>query len=348
MTARRALWALIVGAATVGAAGAPSSAPDVSPSPAAQPMAVPAALTAISRFEPSGLVWVPALDRFLLVSDDTGLKDGADEGAPWLFAMDRAGRVDPRPLVVAGVDEVSDLEAIADVGDGSYYLVCSQSKSAKGKRPAKRSCLIRARLEGRQLRALGQIDLIGSLLDAAQGEGGAAWLRSLGLTVVGEAIPRRTELELDIEGATVRGGALLLGLKQPFDERSRASIWELRQVDRLFSTRRLVRSDLVRLADLPLSAEVAGRAVPAGVAELLALDDGSLLIAATSPTRGPQSGALYRLPISGEPMLVARFAGLKPEGVGLGPDRTTLYLVFDRQQLVPEWTTLALPRPAER
>lgn len=342
MTARRALAALVVVTGAAGAQTAPSSAP------APQLMVVPPTLSAISRFEPSGLVWVPALDRFLIVSDDTGLKDGADEGAAWLFTMDRNGQVDAAPLVVTGVDQVSDLESIASVGDGSYYLVCSQSKSAKGKRPAKRACLIRAQLEGRRLRALGQIDLIGSILDAAQGEGGADWLRQLGLNVVGEAIPGRTELELNIEGATVRAGALLLGLKQPIDGQGRATIWQLQQVDRLFTTRRLARADLVRSGNLPLSVEVDGRNAPAGVAELLALDDGSLLVAATSPTRGPQSGALYCVPVVGEPRLVARFAGLKPEGISLGPDRKTLYVVFDRQQQVPEWTTLAWPQTTTR
>jgi hypothetical protein len=308
-------------------------------------MAVPDALIAVSRIEPSGLVWVPALDRFLIVSDDTGLKDGTDEGAPWLFTMDRTGRVDAAPLVVAGVDEVSDLEAIADVGDGTYYLVCSQSLSAKGKRPIKRSCLLRVQLAGWQLRALGQVDLIGSVLAAAKGEGGASWLRTLGLNVVGEALPGRTEIELNIEGATARDGALLLGLKQPIDGQGRATIWELRQVDRLFTTRRLARADLQCVASVPLSVQVEGRDAPAGVADLLALDDGRLLVAATSPTRGPQSGAIWQLPVNGEAVLVARFAGLKPEGISRGPDPGLLYVVFDRQQEVPQWTTLQLPLP---
>ncbi|MBN2362193.1 MAG: hypothetical protein JXR83_22265 [Deltaproteobacteria bacterium] len=321
----------------------PASAPATSPTSEPRAIAVPPALAAISRLEPSGLAWAPALDRFLVVSDDTGLADGDDEGAPWLFAMDRAGRLDPAPLAIRGVERVSDLEAIADAGDGSYYLVCSQSKSSRGKRPAKRTCLIRIAVEGRTLRALGQIDLLGSILDAARAEGGAAWLRELGLQVAGTAVPGRRDVQLNIEGAAVRDGALLLGLKQPLDDRGRAAIWELRQPDRLFTTRRLRRGDLSRIASVALTAEVGGRSAPAGIAELLALDDGGLLIAATSPTRGPQSGALWLLLRGGAAVRVASFAGLKPEGVSLGPDRGTLYVVFDRQQETPQWATLPLP-----
>jgi hypothetical protein len=67
------------------------------------------------------------------------------------------------------------------------------------------------------------------------------------------------------------------------------------------------------------------------------------VVAATSPTRGPQSGTLWLLPKSGLPTRLASFAGFKPEGVSRGPERGLLYVVFDRQQDVPEWTTLPLP-----
>lgn len=100
-------------------------------------MRVPPALRARTRFEPSGLTWSPRLDRFVLVSDDTGLA-GETEHVPWLFTMDVRGVVDPEPLVVAGIDGVSDLEAIAPAPDGGLYLLASQSRSRKGKRPAAR------------------------------------------------------------------------------------------------------------------------------------------------------------------------------------------------------------------
>ena len=44
------------------------------------------------------------------------------------------------------------------------------------------------------------------------------------------------------------------------------------------------------------------------------------------------------------PRMVHRFEGLKPEGVCLASDRQGLILVFDRDQEVPLWTRLPLPR----
>ena len=66
-----------------------------------------------SLFEPSGLVARASEHRYLLVSDDTGRDE--TEGLPWLFAMSAQGSVAPEPIVLEGVRELSDLEAITEL-----------------------------------------------------------------------------------------------------------------------------------------------------------------------------------------------------------------------------------------
>ncbi len=67
---------------------------------------VPAALKAKTcPLELSGVTWVPALSRYLAVSDDTGLLDTASWHSPWFFTFDEKGVFDPAPVVIEGPDE---------------------------------------------------------------------------------------------------------------------------------------------------------------------------------------------------------------------------------------------------
>ena len=88
-------------------------------------MVLPDSLIKRSRFEPSGLVWVPQQHRYVVVSDDTG-QVGLDEHAPWLFTMDRRGQVDPSPMLIRGADAVNDLESITAAAGGALYTLGSQ------------------------------------------------------------------------------------------------------------------------------------------------------------------------------------------------------------------------------
>jgi multidrug resistance efflux pump len=106
-------------------------------------LAVPANLRTRGRLEPSGLVWMEALQRYLVVSDDTG----------WLFSLARNGELDPDPVVIQNAESVSDLEGIASSPDGTIYLL------AEGNRRGRRATLIQARLYGKSLRAVGQVHL---------------------------------------------------------------------------------------------------------------------------------------------------------------------------------------------
>jgi hypothetical protein len=329
--------AVVVASAAVDQAPAPSPAYATAAAPASPtPMMLPPALLARSRFEPSALVWSPRLERFVVVSDDTGLAD-TSEHAPWLFTMDVRGRVDAEPLAIAGIDKLSDLESIAQAPDGGLYVLASQSRSRKSKRPPARQRLVHVALSPGGARASAVVALAG-LLDGA----GRGPLTDLGLSSTDD---------LDIEGMTVTAsGGLLLGLKAPLGPRGDAQIWHLERPDALLAAGDLAAARLKLWGRVPLRVSADGAAAPAGISELLELPDGSLLIAATAtgaePTR--QDGALYHVADQAglaAPRLVRTFPGRKPEGLARSGSGDTIVIVFDAGADAPLWMEQPWPAP---
>ncbi|MFB3776656.1 MAG: biotin/lipoyl-binding protein [Bryobacteraceae bacterium] len=296
-----------------------------------KPLIVPPALLHRSRFEPSGIVWVGALDRYLAVSDDTGQEEENDN-APWLFAITRDGIVEPQPIPIRGVDAVNDLEAITAAPDGTIYVIASQSENRKGRRRPARTIFIQAQLDGGALVAVNHVFFYDLL--ARSGRSDPGFLASLGL----ERDPRGGGPLLEIEGLAWQDGALLIGLKAPLDPSGRAQIWRLGRPERLLA-------GSLRDAQLSLwgkvSLPVGGR--PAGISELLSLGDGSLLVAATNEA----GGSLFRVTASKQVMgaaPLAPFPGLKPEGLCRSAGGELVTVIFDRQQDTPLWTHLEVSR----
>jgi multidrug resistance efflux pump len=303
-------------------------------------MNVPASLRSRSRLEPSGALWRPDLQRYVLVSDDTGLED-ADDKAPWLFAMTREGAIDAEPLPIAGVGSINDLESIAAGDGGEVYVLASQSHSRKGKRPAARTAFMRLMPDGRGFR----VDAAVSLADALEAAGEGA-MAKLGL-------PKGTR-DLEIEGMAFRGGALYLGLKTPLDAQGNAMIWKLGDPGALLSQKSLASAALSLFAKVRVEAEAGQAKVPGGISELLFLPDGALMIAST-PSSGdgaPESGRLYHVPASLlsspaggalSPREVRTFPGKKPEGLSLSATPGRIVVVFDTGSDVPSWTEIPWP-----
>jgi len=299
-------------------------------------MTVPDSLRTESRFEPSGIAWLPDIERYVLASDDTSR--GKPEHAPWLFLMDKTGRLEPQPVIVSGIAELNDVESIAADPNGDLYLVSSQSISRKGKRTPGRQQLLKVTRQGRDFRVVGEIALFEVLQQSLDGE----QLAALGL---GESDHGR--LVLNIEGAVWRQGDLLLGLKQPRAARG-AIIWRLKNPERLFATHALDPDQLSLYAYADLrTAE--GR--PAGIADLALDEQGQLFALATiaGATDEEQCGGLFRLIQVGAENLRAEllfaFPRLKPEGLCLpGDGRFTI--VFDSDDRPPfTYLTTGMDRP---
>ena len=88
--------------------------------------------------------------------------------------------------------------------------------------------------------------------------------------------------------------------------------------------------------------------VSEGIADLLFAPDGAMYLCANSPKGKTKDGggALWRVasPSGGQmkATLVRRFTELKPEGVATAPDKTSLTLVFDRNNRDPFWMTVPI------
>ncbi len=288
------------------------------------PLVVPDALVKLTRMEPSGALWLPEKARFLVLSDDTGHKKRNDD-APWVFTMDAAGRFDATPLVIDGVEEISDLEAVTRGPDGTIYLLCSQSHNKKGKRKGKRTWLLRTRLVGDRLVVHGAVKLWSTLIDML-------------------TLETRLELGiddgLDIEGLTWFDGGLLFGLKSPADRAGRARIWHLTDVDRLFTGG--LGPEGARLGLwASLSLPVGPGDVPGGISELMA--DGQGLYVLSTLAEGPASGAAWYLAHKqATPTRLAAWSDRKPEGLARGPDGLRVF--FDEGDAAPHWAPLAEAR----
>jgi hypothetical protein len=149
---------------------------------------------------------------------------------------------------------------------------------------------------------------------------------------------------------TASGSSLLIGLKAPVDGSGRALIWKLERPAVFLSGGSLEQAGLNLWRRVHLEVEADGNVVPGGIAELLVLPDGSLVIASTASIGDPssQDGSLWWAPaVSGdaplEPRRIEAFPGLKPEGLALSPTPGRLIVTFDRGSRTPRWAERSRP-----
>lgn len=287
---------------------------------------VPQTLLRQSKFEPSGMVWLPDIKRFLIASDDTSR--GKPQHAPWLYLADINGRVEPDPVIVNGAEALNDIEAIAIGPDQELYLVASQSLSRKNKRPASRRQIFEVERNGRTMKVTGSVDFVDILSRSLSADG----RRALGLD--GDDPDLKT---LEIEGATYLNKTLVLGLKSPRLEAG-ALLWNLKNPDRLFKENTLYKDQLVLLGTVDLRT-TDGR--PSAFSDLAFDSDGELWATATVPNDdgAPQEGGLFRLTgiSSGGPTVAERirtFANKKPEGLCMDSDGRIM-IAFDTNDEQP-------------
>ena len=294
-------------------------------------MSVSDSLMKQTRFEPSGLVWVTELNRYLIVSDDTGIKNQANEHVPYLFLMNVNGVVDEAPVVLHGIDQVNDLESITQVDSRTFYAVSSQNISKKDKRPQNREYLLKIHLTGGQFFVVSKVNLLSLILDQTS----LQERTELGLT----RYEQDGKPVLNIEGATYHAGALYLGLKEP-STGSEAIIWKLNNVEQLFHTQKLKSGQLVQFGTVALG----GGNKAATISDLMFDSQGKLWALSTiaNVDNGDQMGQLVRIDRFSNGQLTARnmmnFPEIKPEGFCLQNDE--LMIVFDRDQDTPAYCVL--------
>jgi len=305
--------------------------------PVVRPIAVPAELAAVtSNPELSGVVWSPSLRRYLVITDDSGLRDKGTNHRPLLLGLGEDGVLDKAPIPIRGVSKINDPESICAGPDGTYFLVTSHSANHENRTSSDRRQLLHLTDEKGELRVMASMDLTSV-------KGGQSLLGLAGLPVDGR---------LDIEAVAYHDRALFIGLKSPLTALGEAVV--LRIADPLAALRAgyLDAKSASRFIAVPLCVDVKGDKVCQGISDMTFLSDGSLVLSSNAPKGGPKDhgGSLWHLgkpigvPIGKKPpTLLYRFPKLKPEGVTLAPTGDSLVVVFDCDTEVPKWTRVPLP-----
>jgi hypothetical protein len=298
-----------------------------------RPIVVPDELAALTTNpELSGIVWSPTTKRYLVVTDDAGLREEGTRHEPMLLAVGPDGAFAKKPVPIRGIKKLNDPESIAAGPDGSYFLVTSHSPNREGKTPSSRRQLLQLEESKGALRVVARMDL-------TQVQGKSTLLDLAGLPADGR---------LDIEAVTYHDGALFIGFKSPLTARGEAVVLRIARPGEALRAGKLKAGTAGRFVALPLCVEVTGKRVCQGISDMTFLPDGSLVLSANAPKGGPQDhgGALWHVAVpvdKSAPVLLSRFPELKPEGVTLSADRQSLVVVFDRDDKTPSWTELPLP-----
>jgi len=277
-----------------------------------------AGMISISADEPgleaSGLAYLPDLDQFLVISDET-------KKNPRLFLMDTNGRV-TQIAKIQGLDDMDDMESITQDEEGRVYLLSSQSHTKNGKLPDRRKLLARVRRQGNELRLDAKINLWDKLAEAAAAYPETDWALYL----------RRgmEEKTLDIEGMTYAEGSLLLGFKAPLWD-GKAVILRLGGIDSLFRGKAISAGQLRLWQTLQLTA---ASGLACGISDLEQIGD-SLFLLSTGEAReglshGGHQGGFWTYGIqTGKLELVRAFQDMKPEGLARHDPSGAFYLAFD-------------------
>lgn len=301
--------------------------------PVIREIAVPSELAAVtSNPELSGVVWSPSLHRYLVASDDSGLRDSGTNHEPVLLGLSESGALDKTPIRIRGVDKINDPESLCAGPNGTYFLATSHSPNRENRTPSVRRQLLHLEESKGGLRVLAGIDL-------TRVKGAGSLLALAGLPADGR---------LDIEAIAYHEGALFVGFKSPLTAAGEAVIVRVPDILTVLRAGRLDAKTAGRFLAAPLCVDVKGERICQGISDMTFVADGSLVLTANAPKGGAKDhgGSLWLLPPpvgKKAPVLLDRFPELKPEGVTLAASGRSLVVVFDCDTKAPKWTELPLP-----
>jgi multidrug resistance efflux pump len=288
----------------------------------------------VPGIEASGLIYLPDLGSYLVISDETRKKSAE------VFLMDTAFRIE-KPVPIRGLDKMDDMESIADGGNGTVFVLSSQSLSKKGKRSEARKRLAKARRSGEALELERSIVLLDVLERAAGENAGKDWAAYL--------MKGLKEGSTDIEGMALRDGNLYLGFKAPLLD-GKAVILRIDGVDALMSGKTPA-SEAVSIWKA-MDLKSAAGSVPCGIADLIFLDGDAYFLSSSDDLKegvsadGRHAGELWALRDgAAKPERLKDFEGAKPEGLAPDPAGGGFIIAFDNGSKRPSQVRRIVVRP---
>lgn len=263
----------------------------------------------IPEIEASGLIYLADMNRFLLISDETG------DMSPALYLMDEDGMVKDKVLI-HGIETIDDMEAICQDDKGNIYIACSQSRKKDGSLPNNRKILAKIQRNGSELHVKTQVYLYDLLKEAARKKTDAEWSRFL------------REQDFEVEGMFYHEQDLFIGLKKPLKDH-KAVILRIKDIEKVLSEGRIRPENVGIWRELELGDEVLGKA--AGISDMI-LHKNCLYVLCSARHDHTMLGSLQVYDMEGNKIQTEYFEDLKPEGIvpfyGKG-GRENLVITFD-------------------
>ncbi|WP_413294550.1 DUF3616 domain-containing protein [Bdellovibrio sp. HCB185ZH] len=276
-------------------------------------MEVPLNVGQTFKPEMSGIVFIPELKQFALISDDY------PQDRPVLFLMNEQGQLQPHQIQIDGLPAMTDIESISVQGD-NLYLLSSLSPTKKGKIKPERNLFAQIKRSGLRYQVEHQADLRTPLLKALKDS------KDPILKSIYDADLQASKDGFEIEGHTVDGTDLYVSLKGPVLRRNEALILKISDFASVFEGR-------LQPEQVTLSARFV-MDLPHQDVEVLATDlikQGDTFYLA-STCREASCSAIWTLNSkSGQTQLFQEFTMRHLEGIAVHPETHQMFMVFDRK-----------------
>ncbi len=264
--------------------------------------------------ELSGMVYLPDLHQFAVISDDYPGK------APRILLMNERGQLQDQMHEIEGLKEMDDIESISSKGQ-DIYLMSSLSPTKKGKIKEARQQFAKVRRNGLQFKLVKQINLAKILLPALEKSADAE------LKKIAKFKHEDPEKAFEIEGHDIRGDDLYLALKGPIFERNQGTILKVKNFSTLFEKETLAPEAVSLAYRFPMS--LPGKNSEMALSELK-YDATGLWVA--SSCIHDNCSALWKInEASGKVELVQEFKTKGLEGFARFGDTQKVYGVFDQK-----------------
>lgn len=262
----------------------------------------------LKSFEPSGVVYLSDLDQYLVASDDTDKKD-----SPLLFLMDENGSVNKKPLLIKGLEKMTDIESLSHDEHGDLIILSSLSLNKNGKNLIERNLLVKAHRQGTEIEMVSQVELRPLLLKALKNSE-VSDLKSL---------YEQLKQELNVEASFIKDGEFYIGLKSPQSALGTALILNLGPLDDLFSQE-------IQSVQLWKSINFAAISGEQDLLSETAFVGDNIILLTTNPNG---TGCMWKFELqSNKLFLIQKFDNLNPEGLAIGPNFGEVLITFDQDE----------------
>jgi hypothetical protein len=274
-------------------------------------LVLPYGLSTDEMFEPSGMIWVPELNNYVVASDEIVVN-----GVTSLIMVGKDGRVSDQLLTIENVPKIDDMESISLDGE-TIYVLGSLSNTKKGLRDADREIFARVERKGLRLTATGSVNLR-NVLETALANSVDGRLEQISQMI--------SAGDLNVEGHAVRNGVLYLAMKAPQPEKNRGLILQIDGIDAVFSGKPIPPNSVSIYDILKFKTDKTGFNLQ--ISDIVLTPKG-MFVATTC--QGDSCSALWQVDGQNKkPTMLAFFKKKQLEGISYDPASSTVTGIFDQ------------------